>query len=64
VITLTSTTLAMGKVSSSKTSSVKSYLVGFHVKVDKEVINAHGGKVTKQYKHIPLIAVELPEKGD
>jgi len=32
--------------------------------VDKEVIKTHGGKVKKQYKHIPVIAVELPEKGD
>jgi len=52
----------MGSPTIDSGSGTKSYLVGFKDKTDKEVIKAHGGKVKKQYKHIPVVAVDLPEK--
>ncbi|KXG43233.1 protease inhibitor I9 family protein [Tepidibacillus infernus] len=62
VITLTSATFAMDNGVNTSSSLVKSYLIGFYVMVNKEVINTHGGKVKKQFKHIPVVSVELSEQ--
>ncbi len=38
---------------------VKSYLVTFHSSVDTDLIKSNGGKIKKNYKNIPVVAVDM-----
>jgi subtilisin len=61
IVVLASTSFAYGE-KSKVTSMMKPYFVSFDTKVDLKVIKSFGGEIKRQYKYMPVVAVNLPEK--
>jgi subtilisin len=60
VIVLASTSFAYGE--KSKKTPMKPYFVSFNKNVDLNLIKSYGGQVKRQYKYMPVVSVNLPEK--
>jgi subtilisin len=60
VIVLASTSFAYGE--KSKETPMKPYFVSFNKNVDLNLIKSYGGQVKRQYKYMPVVSVNLPEK--
>lgn len=61
VVVLASTSFAYGE-KSKDTPMMKPYFVSFDTEVDLNVIKSFGGEIKRQYKFMPVVAVNLPEK--
>jgi subtilisin len=60
VVVLASTSFAYGE--KSKETPMKPYFVSFNKNVDLNLIKSYGGQVKRQYKYMPVVSVNLPEK--
>jgi subtilisin len=60
IVALASTSFAYGE-KSKDTPMLKPYFVSFDTKVDLNIIKSFGGEVKRQYKYMPVVAVNLPE---
>lgn len=53
---------SVGASSNGKGVEKHDYLIGFHEKVNKRVVENTGGEVLHEYQYMPVLHVKLPEK--